>query len=99
MPESNTRWVVWDGPDGIEDGAEGEVTGVAIFRKGVPTELPEKTAEEIVKLAKEKAGEVKDPLPPHFRYATGKEVTALRKDEKAAAEAAAAAEEPAEEED
>ncbi len=99
--EPEERYVMWDGPKGTEKGAEGEVTGVAIFRKGIPTKLPEPTAKHIVELAEEKAGEVKDPLPAHFRYAKAAEVKALLAEGKAAAKetaaATAAAAEPAEE--
>lgn len=72
-------YIVWEGPKGTKNGAEGEVVGVAIFRKGVPTELPEPTAKHIVELAEEKAGEVKVPLPAHFRYASEDEMAEIAK--------------------
>ncbi len=70
---TGTRWVVWVGPEGVSENAEVFVPHGPAFRRGVPVQLPEAMAKRLVETAEEKAGEVEDPLPPHFRYATAAE--------------------------
>ena len=93
-------WVVWDGPEGTDENAVVESPGLPDFTRSVPVMLSEEVAKHLVERSAEKAGEVEDPLPPHFRYADKAEVAplekALKKEAKEAEAAAAAAAEPAE---
>ena len=75
-PSGTPRWVVWVGPEGVGANAEVFVPHGPAFRRGVPVQLPEAMAKRLVETAEKKAGEVEDPLPPHFRYGTAAEVKA-----------------------
>ncbi len=80
-PTGTPRWVVWEGPEGTGEDAEVFIPHGPAFRRGVPVQLPEPMAKRLVETAEEKAGEVEDPLPPHFRYATKDEAAAAGKEE------------------
>ncbi len=94
--EPKKAHVVYVGYKGEAEDSHSEVSvpGLPVFKRDVPQELPEPTAQELVKAAEAKAGETKEKGPPAFRLAKAAEVKAIKakaaKAEKAAEAAAVA---------